>query len=151
MGLLKKAESHLCGCGCGQPTKQLKFRCPKTGLPAGAYRQFVKGHHNRILSYHMKDGQIERHGYVYLYRPDHPYANKRHYIGRARLILESKLRRYLEEGECVHHINGIRNDDRAENLMVLTRGEHSSMHWAQKAKKIVEARWPKKEGLNEPV
>jgi len=32
------------------------------------------------------------------------------------LVAEALLRRYLVEGESVHHINGIRDDNRPENL-----------------------------------
>jgi len=33
------------------------------------------------------------------------------------------------ENEVVHHINGRKSDNRPENLAVMTKSEHSKLHW----------------------
>jgi hypothetical protein len=62
------------------------------------------------------------------YVPDHPKRNSRGYVLLARYLMEQHLGRYLTEYEQVHHINGLKTDDRLENLVVVTKGEHFSIH-----------------------
>lgn len=44
------------------------------------------------------------------------------------LIAEQSVDRKLQAGEHVHHINCIRDDNRPENLVILSAGAHSSAH-----------------------
>lgn len=80
-------------------------------------------------SSHWKGGRVERGGYVLVYSPNHPNKSSSGYVQEHRLVVEKKLGRYLEKNEIVHHKNGIKNDNRAENLEVVRRGEHVSNHF----------------------
>ena len=58
-----------------------------------------------------------RDGYVFVYLPDHPSAYKPSgYVPEHRLVMESILGRQLKERETVHHKNGVKTDNRSENL-----------------------------------
>ena len=49
-------------------------------------------------------------------------------VGQHVVIAEKMIGRKLKNNECVHHINGIKSDNRYENLKVMTRRAHLVFH-----------------------
>ena len=87
---------------------------------------------------HWKNGRYTNSkGYVLIYKPEHPNAY-RLYVPEHRLVVEEELGRYLTTEEIVHHINGIKHDNRSENLWVFDRKEHRAMHHDNPFRVVVE-------------
>lgn len=60
--------------------------------------------------------------------PDHPAANPNGYVLEHRLVMEAQLGRPLTADEVVHHVNGDTTDNRDENLVVMSRSDHTRYH-----------------------
>lgn len=81
-------------------------------------------------SKNWKGGRYETQGYVFIYSPNHPRVKnqKRKYVFEHILVIEKKIGRFLKNNEVVHHINGIRNDNKINNLILFTRAQHMKFH-----------------------
>jgi hypothetical protein len=66
-------------------------------------------------------------GYLMIRVPGHPRAGRSPYIFEHILVAESMLCRFLVPGETVHHLNGVRDDNRPENLELWTRPQPSGI------------------------
>lgn len=98
-----------------------------------------------ILASNWRGGIYQnKQGYIGLYQPKHPKTNRK-YIMYHRIVMESHLNkisldewikygfngkypkgvRFLNSEEEIHHINGIKDDNRIENLMLFP---NSSTH-----------------------
>lgn len=88
--------------------------------------------------YNWKGGKrYTTNGYVMIYSPNHPFRHKRSKtVHEHRLKMEKKIGRLLKKGEVVHHVNGIKSDNRISNLVLMTNSEHSSFHGKKCNKKL---------------
>lgn len=67
-------------------------------------------------------------GYWYVYDPLHPNSSDRRYVAEHIQVATQVAGRPLDAGECVHHINLRRHDNRPENLAIATKMLHGRWH-----------------------
>jgi hypothetical protein len=106
-----------CDCGNSYVTLstclQRKGTIPSCGCWTREYRKGLV----RDKSSNWRGGRIvTEHGYILVYKPEHPAARSNGYVPEHRVVMEEKLGRLLFDGETVHHKNGVRNDNRIKNL-----------------------------------
>ena len=97
-----------CECGCGKLIPAYDER--------GRQRRFVKGHK-------MSKGHYDKHGYKWVQIPG---TNSK--IQEHRAVIEKCLGRKLNNDEVVHHVNGVKDDNRIENLVIMSQKEHNNHH-----------------------
>jgi len=122
---------------CGKIISRYKLRC-KSCAGKGS------------LNHNWKGGKLKRRGYVYIKCPHHPRSNNWGFILETHLVMEKKIGRFLKyyskgnaNNEVVHHKNGIKDDNRIENLELMKHSEHMRLHRigkipANKGKKVPE-------------
>lgn len=95
-----------------------------------------KGHiglHTGSKHPRWKGGQSKTgEGYIIIKKPEHPRVNNQGYVKRCILVMEKKIGRYVVLPEVVHHKNGIKDDDRPENLeLFINNSKHNRFHRLQ--------------------
>jgi hypothetical protein len=138
-------EIKECACGCGE-TFQAKIYW-KNG--EHKVKKYIAGHHARTeekkkisretIKIAAKKAHETQHGYGHHSFKGHLSKVRGRWIFRcrdgtdipwARIVMMNMIVRDLEQEEIVHHINGIKDDDRPENLMLFSSAsEHIKWHW----------------------
>lgn len=67
-------------------------------------------------------------GYRLVLKPEHHRADRNGYVLEHILAFEEATGLIVPDGCCVHHLNGIKDDNRIENLCMMTHGAHTAMH-----------------------
>jgi len=73
-------------------------------------------------------GGYKSNGYVKRKVTAHPFPDKRGYVLEHRLVVEAHKKEFLHKEAVIHHLNGVRDDNRLSNLQLLTsQSEHATI------------------------
>lgn len=132
---IKSSKRHTCSRECLNKLKSILYK------GEGNHQYGLRGDKNSSFKgaviLRKNNNLVER----MVYKPDHPYADKNGRVKEHRLIVEQHYemfdskyfdiisgKHYLKKSVDVHHINFDHNDNRIENLIPLTRAEHTKLH-----------------------
>ena len=88
--------------------------------------QLLRGEKNSgINNPNYRNGRTQNgpDGYVFILKPEHPKA-KQGYVSEHLLVWEQSHGKQLPKGWLIHHLNGIKNDNRPENLEAMEVKTH---------------------------
>lgn len=119
------AKVRLVACVCPVCGKTFKRQPSKITVDSPCCSMQCRGRLNvGTAAYNYKGGRsVGKSGYVVISRPDTHTSCLEH-----RYVMEVHLGRRLRQDEHVHHINGVRDDNRLENLELLDARTHNSLH-----------------------
>lgn len=95
------------------------------------------------LNHNWKGGRfLDKYGYVYIYLlPDdffYSMASHHNYVKEHRLVMAKHLGRCLHLWEIVHHKNHIKDDNRIENLQLVSDDRHNQITILENKIKVLE-------------
>ena len=117
-----KQREHMRQLGCSRKGVTISEKTIEAIRKARKNKRFSAGHE---FGGHEKKRSD---GYIAVYFPEHPHSSKSGYVMKHVLVMEREIGRNLAADEVVHHINRIKDDNRFENLQLMTKHDHMSMH-----------------------
>ncbi len=128
----------LCQCSCGKQARILRTVLVNNHATRCRSCAISKRMQDRKGSKHpaWKGGRIStgKAGYIRIWKPEHPGADKHNYVLEHVYVMSEHLGRPLVKGETVHHKNGVRDDNRIENLELWSSNHPSGQRVEDKLK-----------------
>lgn len=116
----------------GSRTRALVRSCDRCGIEYAVSKALKNSKYcSRRCGVLRSNGRYSNNqGYVQRSVPNHPRANANGCVAEHRLVMEKHIGRYLEQHENVHHKNGVRDDNRIENLELWQKSQPSGVRVA---------------------
>ena len=137
----KRRFLWLCDCGKEHESNLVHVTTGNT-ISCGCHRDTRNREQGKLEnSSNWKGGRRIEDKYVLVYKPGHPNAKPNGYIREHTLVMSEYLGRPLIKGENVHHKNGVRCDNRIENLELWSTSQPPGQRVIDKlnwAKEIIE-------------
>lgn len=104
-----------------KPSQAARIYCSKRCEAISDIKRPLERMHNG------RRAKLDTKGYVMVWQPDHPNRAFHGWQYEHRLVAEATIGRRLSSDEAVHHINGIKDDNRPENLEVMGVIDHAAL------------------------
>lgn len=115
------AHKHPC-IDCGKPCCAKAKRCQKCATTL--HNQTSNKKYGECNSKWKGGRHIDKNGYVRILKRDYPKSDSNGYIREHILVWEQANQKPLPKGWHIHHINGIKDDNRLTNLIALPDKKH---------------------------
>lgn len=118
----KKKKTSKC-LDCGKPIYSWNKRCAKCNYKNPERNKKISKAHIGENNGNWKGGKHkDGDGYIRVKYRNHHLSSNNGYVKEHRLVAEKKYNRKIKDyEEVVHHLNGIRDDNREKNLVITTK------------------------------
>lgn len=113
---------------CGKTIDAIHKKARKLGLVQTDEVRFMNRSSAQKVPTELHKKSLTNKGYVQVYCPDHPRADSSGRVMEHILVFEQATGISVPLNCVIHHINGIRSDNRIENLCLMERGAHTTLH-----------------------
>lgn len=135
----KNTRSYwLCRCECGTE-KIITAAMLRKIKSCGCYKKQQRVEFSGKKHPNWKGGKVRRNdGYVVILDKNHPNKRASGYVLEHIYVMSKHLERPIKKNETVHHKNGIKDDNRIENLELWSHSHPSGQKVSDKIKWCVE-------------
>jgi hypothetical protein len=129
----KRKKNHLTRIKCSNCGEEKQRRLSRLGwkkmfCDSSCYSKWKRGKNSPLWRGGVR---VDKDGYILVHNPDHPLRDRSNYVREHRLAMEKHIGRLLNKQEIVHHVNGIRKDNRIENLVLHSgHSDHQKKHYS---------------------